>query len=130
MSAAETSTPPTTKKPPFPINAGLRGYLGRYKRERELPVTYERLRDFQEAIPLTDERGKPTLWDSVIYRADEMADLYEGLKRIYALLKVDGDFSVVEHLYVDRVDFCSFGNSTPFRPQVPTTPFQIQKSPG
>ncbi len=118
MSAAETSTPPTTKKPPFPINAGLRGYLGRYKRERELPVTYERLRDFQEAIPLTDERGKPTLWDSVIYRADEMADLYEGLKRIYALLKVDGDFSVVEHLYVDRVDFCSFGNSTPFRIRV------------
>jgi hypothetical protein len=118
MSAAETSIPPTTKKPPFPINAGLRGYLTRYKRERELPVSYERLRDFQEAIPLTDERGKPTLWDSVIYRADEMADLYEGLKRIYALLKVDGDFSVVEHLYVDRVDFCSFGNSTPFRIRV------------
>jgi len=44
-----------------------------------------------------------------------MSALYEGLKRIYALLKVDGDFSVVEHLYVDRVDFCSFGNSTPFR---------------
>jgi hypothetical protein len=39
----------------------------------------------------------------------------EGLKQIYALLRVDGDFSVMEHLYIDRVDFCSFGNSTPFR---------------
>ena len=107
--------PPTQKKPQFPINAGLRRYLAHYRRERELPVSYSQLIDFHEAIPLTDAEGRPTLWDSVIYRADEMPALYEGLKRIYALLKVDGDFSVVEHLYVDRVDFCSFGNSTPFR---------------
>ena len=102
----------------MPVMDGLRGYLARYKRERELPVTYERLRDFQEGIPLEGPDGKPTLWDSVIYRADEMGKLYDGLKRIYALLRVDGDLSVMEHLYVDRVDFCSFGNSTPFRIRV------------
>ena len=107
--------PPTQKKPAFPINAGLRRYLAYYRRERELPVTYSQLLSFHEAIPLPDAEGRPTLWDSVIYRSDEMVPLYEGLKRIYALLKVDGDFSVVEHLYVDRVDYCSFGNSTPFR---------------
>ena len=39
----------------------------------------------------------------------------EALKEVYAWLKVDGDLSVVSHLYVDRVDFCTFGNSTPFR---------------
>ncbi|MDB6127013.1 MAG: hypothetical protein JWM35_909 [Verrucomicrobia bacterium] len=118
MPADVPDQPPTPKKPSIPIAEGLRGYLTRYKRDRELPVSYERLRDFQEAMPLADANGKPTLWDSVIYRADEMGDLYEGLKRIYALLKVDGDFSVVQHLYVDRVDFCSFGNSTPFRVRV------------
>lgn len=118
MEADETLSAPTPKKPSLAVSPGLRGYLSRYRRERELPVTYERLRDFQEAIPLVDAAGRPTLWDTVIYRADEMADLYEGLKRIYALLKVDGDFSVVKHLYVDRVDFCSFGNSTPFRVRV------------
>ena len=107
--------PATQKKPPFPVNAGLRRYLSHYRRESELPVTYSQLLDFHEAVPLTDANGRPTLWDSVIYRSNEMASLYEGLKRIYALLKVDGDFSIVEHLYVDRVDFCSFGNSTPFR---------------
>ncbi len=109
---------PTPKKPAYPVNDGLRGYLARYKRERELPITYERMRDFHEAIPLTDEQGRPTLWDSVIYRADEMTELYEGLKYVYALLRVDGDFSMVEHLYIDRVDFCSFGNSTPFRVRI------------
>jgi hypothetical protein len=44
-----------------------------------------------------------------------MPALNEALKQVYAILKVDGDLSVVNHLYVDRVDFCTFGNSTPFR---------------
>jgi hypothetical protein len=118
MEAVPQPIPPTQKKPCYPVRDGLRGYLARYKRERELPVSYERLRDFQEAIPLTDAAGKPTLWDSVIYRADEMAGLYEALKHIYALLKVDGDRAIMEHLYIDRVDYCSFGNSTPFRIRV------------
>ena len=118
MNAAEDNLAGTTRKPSLPVSEGLRGYLNRYKRERTLPVTYERLRDFQEVVPLTDRDGQPTLWDTVIYRYDEMGELYEGLKRIYALLKVDGDFSVVQHLYVDRVDYCSFGNSTPFRVRV------------
>ncbi|HVS53070.1 MAG TPA: hypothetical protein VHD62_12005 [Opitutaceae bacterium] len=106
---------PTQRKPSFPVGADLRGYLRRYKRERELPVTYERLRAFHEVIPLTDDAGRPTLWDTVIYEASEMSALNEALKQVYALLKVDGDLSVVSHLYVDRVDFCTFGNSTPFR---------------
>ena len=49
------------------------------------------------------------------YRAEDMRGLNEDLKRIYALLKVDGDFSVMAHLYIDRIDFCAFGNSQPFR---------------
>jgi len=106
---------PTQRKPSFPISPDLRGYLRRYKRERPLPVSYDRLRAFHEVIPLTDEAGKPTLWDTVIYEASEMPALNEALKEVYAWLKVDGDLSVVSHLYVDRVDFCTFGNSTPFR---------------
>lgn len=78
-------------------------------------MSYERLLGFIEAVPINDSRGKPTLWDSVIYHVEEMTELYEGLKRIYALLRVDGDLSVMQHLYVDRVDFCGFGNSKPFR---------------
>jgi hypothetical protein len=105
----------TPKKPSYPIAGDLQRYLLKYRRERELPVTYERLRYFHETGPLLDEAGRHTLWESVIYRAEEMGALNEGLKRIYALLKVDGDASVMEHLYIDRVDFCGFGNSQPFR---------------
>ena len=105
----------TAKKPSYPITDGLRGYLRRYRRDLELPVSYERLRNFHEAIPLMDSAGQPTLWDSVVYRSEEMEGLNEDLKRIYALLRVDGDFSVMKHLYIDRVDFCTFGNSMPFR---------------
>ena len=111
----ETPAARTAKKPSYPINEELRGYLRKYRRERDLPVTYERLRYFHAAIPLLDHEGRHTLWDSVVYRAEEMKPLNEDLKRIYALLRVDGDFSVMEHLYIDRVDFCSFGNSMPFR---------------
>ncbi len=105
----------TQKKPCYPIIDDLRAYLRRYRRDRELPVTYERLRAFQETAPLLDASGRPTLWETVAYRAEDMRALNEDLKRIYALLKVDGDFSIMAHLYIDRIDFCSFGNSQPFR---------------
>ena len=107
--------PPTQRKPCVAVGDGLRSYLRRYKRELSLPLTYERLRSFHEVIPLVDTEGRPTLWDTVIYRPEEMPALNEALKQVYALLKVDGDFSVMGHLFVDRIDFCTFGNSMPFR---------------
>jgi len=115
MDALEADPIQTRKKPNFPVTDGLRTYLRRFKRERALSVTYERLRDFQEVIPLADPDGKPTLWDTVIYDAREMPALNEELKQVYAQLKVGGDFSVMQHVFADRVDFCTFGNSTPFR---------------
>ncbi len=115
MEDAELSRRTRQKKPSFPISPGLRAYLTRYRRERELPVPYERLRRFTESAPLNDERGHPTLWETVVYDRLEMEALHEDLKHIYALLRVDGDLSVMQHLYVDRIDYCAFGNSTPFR---------------
>jgi hypothetical protein len=106
---------PQLKKPSFPISDGLRTYLRRYRRERSLPVTYERLRAFSESCPLPDAQGAPTLWESVVYDRLEMGPLHEDLKRIYALLRTDGDLSVMGHLYIDRIDYCAFGNSAPFR---------------
>ncbi|WED64188.1 hypothetical protein PXH66_17770 [Synoicihabitans lomoniglobus] len=103
------------KKPSFPISDQLRTYLRTNRRERKLPISYERLRAFEESCPLPDANGEPTLWDSVIYSRLEMSPLQEDLKRVYALLRTDGDISVMQHLYVDRIDYCSFGNSAPFR---------------
>ena len=115
-SASSGPPPPVQlRKPAFPVSPALRDYLRRYRRERELPVTYERLRRFAESAPLADASGKPTLWETVVYEQREMESLQEDLKKIYAILRVDGDLSVMTHLYVDRVDFCAFGNSAPFR---------------
>lgn len=106
---------PQLKKPSFPINDRLREYLRRYKREQPLPVSYDRLSSFEESFPLVDDKGVPTLWDSVIYSRLEMGALHEDLKRVYALLRTAGDTSILKHVYVDRIDYCSFGNSAPFR---------------
>ncbi len=103
------------KKPSVPISAPLLAYLRRYRRERSIPITYQRLRQFTISAPLTDDKGRPTLWESVAYDRLEMDELHDALKRTYALLRVDGDLSVMQHLYVDRIDFCAFGNSAPFR---------------
>ena len=105
----------TLRKPSFPIGAPLSSYLARFRRELEIPVTYGRLENFVESLPLTDANGRDTLWETVLYPPSEMEALKDDLKHIYALLKVHGDLSVIEHLYIDRIDFCSFGNSLPFR---------------
>lgn len=106
------------KKPAFPVGEPLRAYLRRTRRERELPVTYERLRRFSDSVPLSDRLGRPTLWESVFYDRLEMQALHDDLKRVYAILRVDGDLSVMQHLYIDRIDYCAFGNSAPFRVRI------------
>ena len=80
-----------------------------------MPLVYEDLMGFRESIPLLDAAETDTLWESVIYDPADMRQLNLDLTEIYAVLKVDGDLSVMQHLYVDRVDFCTFGNSHPFR---------------
>src|SRR5690606_34728438 len=37
------------------------------------------------------------------------------LKIIYAELKASGNTRIVEHKYIDRVEYCAFGNTHPFR---------------
>lgn len=107
--------PPTKRKPAYPVSAGLRSYLTLFRREMDLPVLYRDLSHFHESIPLNDADGQPTLWETVIYERTEMQRLNQELTRLYALLKVQGDLSVMKHLYVDRIDYCTFGNSLPFR---------------
>lgn len=103
------------KKPSYPISTQLRKYLEKYDRETKLPVSYEDLMRWKGGFPIMDKNGKDTLWESVMYDQNTMEELNAGLTQIYALLKTDGDISVMEHLRVDRIDFCHFGNSNPFR---------------
>jgi hypothetical protein len=112
---ATESDKPSRKKPMFPVNESLRHYLKLHGREVKLPVAYNDLLHYTYSVPLKDKNGKDTLWEKTIYDKREWDFIREGLVKIYAVLKTEGDLSFIKHLDVARIDYCSFGNSHPFR---------------
>ena len=67
------------------------------------------------SVPLIDKYGVDTLWETVVYDAREWGYIREGLLETYAKLKTEGDLTFTKHLDVARIDYCTFGNSHPFR---------------
>lgn len=106
------------KKPSYPITPALRQYLRAYDRESPLPVAYADLRRFTGSFPLLDRTGRDTLWQTVFFEPQTLRELSQGLTEVYALLKTAGDLSFTEHLVADRIDYCEFGNSKPFRVRI------------
>ena len=106
------------KKEIFSISASLRSYIRKYEREIDLPIYYSDLIRFDNSIPQYDKEGNDTLWETVFYQQDDMAHIYSSLKKVYALMKANGDLSVMDHLTIDRVDLCAYGNTKPFRIRV------------
>ncbi len=109
---------PSKKKKAFPVSRALQGYLQKHDRVTRLPLQYDDLLRYDSAIPLLDLSGEDTLWETVFYPESERQELDNALTTIYALLKTDGDVGVLEHLTVARVDYCTFGNSKPFRVRI------------
>ena len=103
------------KKVNYPIQQPLRKYLKNYSRELQLPIGYKDLDHYESSVPLYDKAGVDTLWETVFFSQSEMVEVNSALCSVYALLKTEGDVSVMEHLYVNRIDYCPFGNSKPFR---------------
>ena len=103
------------KKQFFPISGRLREYLTHYKREMSLPVEYENLLQSVDSYPLMNDKNEDTLWQTMVYDQHYGKDIFEGLKRIYVLLRSGGDSKILDNLYVERVDYCNFGNTKPFR---------------
>lgn len=106
------------KKEHYKIQPPLRKYLRNYSRENKLPITYSDLNHYENSIPLYDKAGKDTLWETVFFGQSEMDEVNANLCKVYSLLKTEGDVTVMEHLFVDRIDFCPFGNSKPFRVRI------------
>jgi hypothetical protein len=106
------------KKPSYPLTPALRQYLRDYDREAPLPVSYADLLRYSNSFPLIDRTGRDTLWQTVYYEPSMLRELNEGLVQVYALLKTAGDMSFAEHLLADRIDYCHFGNSRPFRVRI------------
>ena len=106
------------KKIPVKISKALKKYLKAYDREVDVPIQYSDLLRYENAIPLYDSSGADTLWETVYYAQSDMQEVNLALKTVYAVLKADGDLRVMEHLTVDRIDLCTYGNTQPFRVRI------------
>lgn len=99
----------------FPVSSDLRNFLKHHGREVKLPVAYRDLQRFTYSVALKDKEGQDTMWETVVYDMREWEYIRDGLIRIYALLRTEGDMTFSKHLDVARIDYCAFGNSQPFR---------------
>lgn len=103
------------KKKIYLINDILRNYLNTYRRQVNIPIHYKELLRYTNSVALYDSKDNDTLWETVFFDESDRSEIYYNIKKIYALLKADGDMGVMRHLYVDRVDLCIYGNTQPFR---------------
>lgn len=103
------------RKPAYPVSPELLKYLERYDRAHKLPVHYEDLLRYTDFLPVLDSSGQDTLWYAVLYPQYEMQEIHQGLIEIYQNLRSDGNQEARSHLIVDSIDYCTFGNSHPFR---------------
>ena len=71
----------TKKKIIYPVNAELRDYLKHQERESEA-IRYDDLTRFSNSIPLYDNAGKDTLWETVLYDQSEIEHIHKNLKLV------------------------------------------------
>jgi hypothetical protein len=106
------------KKPSYAINNSLMSYLERFERISKVTIFYDDLLRFSGAINVFDKNDKDTLWIRVYYSEFERNEIDLNLKKVYSLLYSDGNSEILKYLNVDAIDYCTFGNSKPFRIKV------------
>lgn len=106
------------KKPAYPISKELDEYLDYYNRKIEIPIHYDDLLRFSGSVAVYDANDEDTLWVRVFYPEFDRDEIDLALKRVYSNFVSDGSDSIFPYLNVDYVDYCTFGNSKPFRIKV------------
>jgi len=103
------------KKNFYTVNSKLKAYLVDYQRYTDIPLEYEDLKRYHFSTPLLNQNGEDTLWESVYYTQMDMEEIHSALIKMYVILKAAGDQTIAAHLHIEQVDYCTFGNSNPFR---------------
>ncbi|MEW7280813.1 hypothetical protein ABW636_19660 [Aquimarina sp. 2201CG1-2-11] len=103
------------KKPTYPIGDMLDKYLKECNRKIKIPVFYDDLLRFAGSVVVYDNNDQDTLWVRVYYEEHERPEIESSLKKVYIILHSDGNFDAIEFLNIDAIDYCTFGNSKPFR---------------
>ena len=109
------------KKPIFPISPFLSDYLDEYSRSLKMPIFYDDLLRFSGSVAVMDKYDNDSLWVRVYYSDSDRKEIDEQLKSVYALLHSDGRAMTIPYLNVDAIDYCTFGNSKPFRVKIRNT---------
>ncbi|AUP81053.1 hypothetical protein [Flavivirga eckloniae] len=106
------------RKPSYPVTPKLHEYLAKYDRNTKIPIFYDDLLRFQGSVVVYDRDDNDTLWIRVYYNEFEREEIDSSLKKVYTILHSDGNEDVLPFLNVDAIDFCTFGNSKPFRVKI------------
>ena len=106
------------KKPFYPISEKLENFLKTHDRWIGDVISYKDLLRYTEVVNIYDKNNDDTLWVRLIYNESERVEIDNNLKIVYTLLHSDGNPSSIPYLNIDSVDYCTFGNSKPFRIKV------------
>jgi hypothetical protein len=106
------------KKPTYPVSPFLADYLNTYSRTLKIPIFYDDLLRFSGSVAVMNKHDQDSLWVRVFYSDSDRKEIDEQLKQVYALLHSDGSAMTIPYLNVDCIDYCTFGNSKPFRVKI------------
>ena len=106
------------KKPSYPINPFLSDYLEAYSRLIKIPIFYDDLLRFSGSVAVMNKHDQDSLWVRVFYSDSDRKEIDAQLKQVYASLQSDGSAMTIPYLNVDHIDYCTFGNSKPFRVKI------------
>ena len=109
------------KKPFYAISKDLSLFLKKYDRWMDTPICYDDLLRFSGSVNVYDKNDKDTLWVRTYYSDSYREEIDFNLKTIYTLLHSDGNTSSLPDLNIDAIDYCTFGNSKPFRIKIRNT---------
>ena len=106
------------KKPAFPVTEELHTYLAEHSRNIKIPIFYDDLLRFQGSVVVYDKNDVDTLWVRTYYSEFDRQEIDLSLKKVYTILHSNGNEETIPFLNIDAIDYCTFGNSKPFRVKV------------
>ncbi len=106
---------PMMQKDAFPVNDSFQAYLKYYGRDVEIPIHYTDLANYSYADSLKDKKGKWTHWENAVYEPSQRETLKKALIETYIILKNRAILAPGKNFDIERIDFCEYGNSIPFR---------------
>lgn len=106
------------QKDAFPISEQFSAYLRKFNRDIELPLLYSDLVNYSYSDAVKDKAGKWTHWENAVYAPDQLHSINEGLVKTYQLIKGHCAAAQQAVYHIERIDFCEYGNSVPFRVKI------------